>query len=256
MDLKEEGILSDFISNHWYYRSKANAVQKYLKDIEVKQILDIGAGSGFFSKQLLIRTNAEKATNVDTNYQSERDDIFASKSIQFRKQYENTNADLVLLMDVLEHVDDDLGFLKEQICKVPFGTRFLITVPSFAFLWSEHDEFLEHKRRYTLKQLEHLVLKADLKVEHGSYYFGFIFPIAVVVRFIGKLRRYVYVRRKSDLKEYSRLTNAVLSFICRLELPLLPYNRLAGLSVFCIAKKLNAGENHSTEKIKNETHKV
>jgi SAM-dependent methyltransferase len=216
-------------------------MQSYLGDILPKQILDIGAGSGFFSKQLLRRTSAENAICVDTGYQVERDEIFASKSIQFRKQYGSISADLVLLMDVLEHVDDDIGLLKEQISKVPSGTRFLITVPAFAFLWSEHDEFLEHKRRYTLGQLEGLVRETGLIIERGSYYFGFIFPFAAVVRLIGKWSRYAITGPKSDLKQHSRFINRVLSFICRLELPFLPYNRLAGLSAFCLARKRDAG---------------
>ncbi len=242
MDLKEEGILLESVWNHWYYRSKINAVQKYIGNIPTRQILDIGAGSGFFSKQLLRRTNAEKAIGIDTSYRTERDEIFASKSIQFRKWYESTNADLVLLMDVLEHVDDDIGFLKEQVSKVPSGTYFLMTAPAFTFLWSEHDEFLEHKRRYTLRQLEILVREAGLSIERGSYYFGFIFPLAAVVRLLGKWKKSADNVPKSDLKQYSRLTNAVLSFICWLELPLLPYNRLAGLSAFCLARKQDADQ--------------
>lgn len=239
MDLKEEGILLDSVSDHWYYRSKADAVKRYLGDIPTNQILDIGAGSGFFSKQLLRRTMAEKAIGVDICYQVEKDEIFASKSFQFRKRSENTNADLVLLMDVLEHVENDMSFLREQISKVPSDTRFLITVPAFTFLWSEHDEFLEHKRRYTLGQLEDLVRETGLSIERGSYYFGFIFPLAIVFRVLGKWRRSSNNGPKSDLKQYPRLINKVLSFICWLELPLLPYNRLAGLSAFCLARKLD-----------------
>ena len=68
----------------------------------------------------------------------------------------DSRADLLLYMDVLEHVDDDLGLLTAYLDQLERGGRVLITVPAFDFLWSNHDIFLEHKRRYTLKQVEAL----------------------------------------------------------------------------------------------------
>ena len=58
------------------------------------------------------------------------------------------------MMDVLEHVDNDAGLVRHYATKVPSGAHFLVTVPAFRFLWSGHDVFLEHKRRYTLAEIE------------------------------------------------------------------------------------------------------
>jgi 2-polyprenyl-3-methyl-5-hydroxy-6-metoxy-1,4-benzoquinol methylase len=152
--------------------------------------------------------------------------------VHYRRAIDSVDADLVLLMDVLEHVDDDLGLLKSYVDKVPSGSRFLMTVPAFRFLWSGHDDFLEHKRRYTLGQFEALTEKAGLTVERGAYYFGAVFPMAVASRLIPGSST-----PRSQLKKHHPLVNALLKTLCRLELPLMNLNRVAGLSVFVLARK-------------------
>lgn len=190
MDLKESDILGDSIEDHWYYRSKAKAMRRMLGTLTPATILDVGAGSGFFSKYLLSQTSAQTSWCVDTSYESEFDSHGRNedkKTIHFRQSINSVEADLVLLMDVLEHVDDDVGLLQEYMTKVPENTHFLISVPAFHFLWSGHDVFLEHKRRYTLKQLECTIEKSGLSLIQGSYYFGLVFPIPAITRTLQRL---------------------------------------------------------------------
>ena len=184
MDLKEIDILGSDIEGHWYYHSKARAMMRLLEGSTPSKILDVGAGSGFFSRHLLKHSAAEEAWCVDISYDTDFDSYEAGKAVYFRRSIGSLKADLVLLMDVLEHVDDDVGLLKNYKNKVPRNSRFLISVPAFQFLWSGHDDFLDHKRRYTLDQLEKVVRNAGLKVKHGVYYFGMIFPIAATLRLV------------------------------------------------------------------------
>ncbi|HEX4552231.1 class I SAM-dependent methyltransferase [Pseudomonas sp.] len=235
MDLKETDILGDSIGEHWYYSSKAAATRRLLGDSPVRRILDVGAGSGFFSHDLLTRTSAQEAWCVDISYLSDSDATIAGKALHYRRDIEAIDADLVLLMDVLEHVDDDLGLLRSYVDKVPSGSRFLMTVPAFQFLWSGHDDFLEHKRRYTLAQFETLSRDAGLTVQRGAYYFGAVFPIAAALRLLPSGSRAQAPR--SQLKRHHPAVNRVLKTLCHLELPLLGRNRLAGLSVFVLAHK-------------------
>ncbi|WP_323161604.1 class I SAM-dependent methyltransferase [Pseudomonas fluorescens] len=232
MDLKETDILGDSIGEHWYYCSKAAATRRMLGEAPIKRILDVGAGSGFFSHHLLMRTAAREAWCVDISYPADFSATTAGKPMHYRRAIDSVDADLVLLMDVLEHVDDDLGLLKSYVDKVPSGSRFLMTVPAFRFLWSGHDDFLEHKRRYTLGQFEALTEKAGLTVERGAYYFGAVFPMAVASRLIPGSST-----PRSQLKKHHPLVNALLKTLCRLELPLMNLNRVAGLSVFVLARK-------------------
>ncbi len=233
MDLKEEDILGGEIGRHWYDRSKAAALSRAVGRLKPRHVLDIGAGSGFFSRHLLSEAGAEKALCVDIGYARERDDQVAGKPVLYRRDIGPTDCDLVLMMDVLEHVDDDRGLVRLYADKVPRGAHFLVTVPAFQSLWSGHDVFLEHKRRYRLTEIEAAMRDAGLQVVHGAYYFGFIFPLAAAVRFAQRGEP----KPQSSLKKHGPLTNAVLAAICTLELPLFPFNRLAGLSAFVLARK-------------------
>ena len=68
MDLKEAGLLGADQGTHWYYASKARALLHCLDRKDPERILDVGAGSGFFSKFLLRRTSAKSAVCVDPGY--------------------------------------------------------------------------------------------------------------------------------------------------------------------------------------------
>jgi SAM-dependent methyltransferase len=225
MDLKEEDILGADIGRHWYYRAKAAALRRAVGDLSPRRILDVGAGSGFFSRHLLAETGAQSALCVDIGYPSERDDSVAGKPVLYRRDTGPTDCDLVLMMDVLEHVDDDRGLLRHYAAKV--------TVPAFRLLWSGHDVFLEHKRRYRLDEIEAAMREAGLQVVRGSYYFGFVFPLAAAVRLVERNT----IEPRSSLKKHGALTNGILGAVCAAELPLFPFNRLAGLSAFVLAKK-------------------
>ncbi|WP_223511395.1 class I SAM-dependent methyltransferase [Pseudomonas sp. GL-B-19] len=235
MDLKETDILGSSIDQHWYYASKAAATTRLLGSTPFKKILDVGAGSGFFTHHLLSHSSADEAWCVDISYDADSDAGTAGKPVHYRRAIDAVDADLVLLMDVLEHVDDDVGLLKAYVDKVPSGSRFLMTVPAFRFLWSGHDEFLEHKRRYTLAQLETVARDAGLTVQQGAYYFGLVFPIAATLRLLPQGAQPSPPR--SQLKRHHPLVNTLLKSLCRIELPFMNANRLAGLTVFVLAQK-------------------
>ena len=232
MDLKEEDILGSDIGRHWYYQSKAAALRRMVGALRPRRLLDVGAGSGFFSRHLLGH-GALSALCVDIGYERDRDDSEAGKPVLYRRDCDATDCDLVLMMDVLEHVDDDAGLVRHYAAKVPSGAHFLVTVPAFRFLWSGHDVFLEHKRRYTLGEIEQTMRRAGLDVVRGAYYFGVVFPLAAAVRLATRNDP----TPRSTLKKHGALTNGLLAAACAMELPLFPINRLAGLSAFVLAKK-------------------
>lgn len=237
MDLKETDILGDNISHHWYYRSKAKAMTRLLEETQPSTILDVGAGSGFFSRHLLANSSASDAWCVDISYDDDSDALENGKPVHFRRSIEQIDADLILLMDVLEHVDDDVGFLTHYANKVPRGARFLISVPAFDFLWSDHDVFLEHKRRYQLDQIEDVTRRAGLTVTRGAYYFGAVFPIAAAIRLSARNSHNSKLPARSQLSKHHPVVNSTLATLCSLELPLMRFNRVAGLTAFCLAEK-------------------
>ncbi|MSP77389.1 MAG: class I SAM-dependent methyltransferase [Rhodospirillaceae bacterium] len=233
MDLKEEDILGADIGAHWYYRSKAGALRSAVSALAPRRVLDVGAGSGFFSRHLLAGGGAQSALCVDPNYAREYDETVAGKPVLYRRDCGRTDCDLVLMMDVLEHVDDDRALIRHYADKVPGGAHFLVTVPAFQFLWSGHDVFLEHKRRYRLTEIETVLRDSGLSIVLGAYYFGFIFPLAAAVRLASRGD----TAPKSSLKKHGAVVNGLLTAACWIELPFFPINRIAGLSAFVLARK-------------------
>ena len=91
---------------------------------------------------------------VDTGYAQDREEVVAGRPLSFCRAMPATRAATVLLMDVLEHVADDCGLLHDAIAGSAPGSRVIVTVPAFGWLWSGHDVFLGHHRRYTLTGVE------------------------------------------------------------------------------------------------------
>lgn len=237
MDLKEAEILGDQIGEHWYYRAKANALKHSLRGWVPSEILDIGAGSGFFSRQLLEENGVELATCVDTGYKKDWQETHAGKPIFFKRRLKQTGADLVLLMDVLEHVDNERALLSPYVDAVPSGTRFLITVPAFNFLWSGHDVFLEHRRRYTINTLIGAMEGTGLNLISSHYYYAAVFPLAASVRLFDRIFHGNDDVPRTNLRKHNILSNRLLAALCAIERPLMRFNRLFGLSVFAMFRK-------------------
>jgi 2-polyprenyl-3-methyl-5-hydroxy-6-metoxy-1,4-benzoquinol methylase len=233
VDLKEEEILGDRVGDHWYYRSKALALQRLLEPfLPCGKVLDVGAGSGFFARELIVARASQEVTCVDPGYAEDRDEHVTGGVIRFRRTVDSSDAQLALFMDVLEHVDDDRQMLDDYRRILGPGKLVAVTVPAFQFLWSGHDVFLEHRRRYTLSSLEDVMHASGLAVVRGHYFFGAVFPVAAGVRLVGRSRGTPKVA--SSLKEYGPTANRVLTRICTGETRIQKYNRLAGLSVFAL----------------------
>ena len=236
MDVKETELLRGNAADHWYYRNKALAVERLLCDLRARVVLDVGAGSGFFSRHLIDRGLVDEAWCVDINYAQESDIVENGRNIHFRRSVSGLSADLALLMDVLEHVDDDVGLLREAASNASPDATFLISVPAFQFMWSGHDVFLEHKRRYTLRGIERVVENAGLRVRRGCYFYASIFPAAMVVRLSRNL--ITGTRRPiSDLRAYPAFVNSALNMILAAESHVAGLNRLFGLTAFCVATR-------------------
>ena len=239
MDLKEEEILGDKIHEHWYYVSKGKALREFLGDIKVPEVLDVGAGSGIFARQLLDNNFCDSAVCVDPFYSQESEELHNSKKIKFVKSQDKTTQKLILMMDVLEHVEDDVALLKSYTDTMPDDGKVLITVPAFQFMWSGHDVFLEHYRRYTIKSMEDVIAKAGLKPVKSRYFFGSLFPIIAAIRIVKNIMfKGKKIEAKSDLKVCSDSLNKTLIAIHDIERSsIFAFNKQFGLSVFCLCEK-------------------
>lgn len=237
MDLKE--ISSGVDQNtHWYYQSKKLPLLNYFKKLpdSVKyNIIDIGSGSGFFAKELL--NNFPDKINIcyliDTEYTDK--EIAESLATKFVKQNKIPNTisnSMVVLMDVLEHLEDDFQMLLE-IKKNSVGNAnyYFITVPAFQTLWSDHDEYLCHYRRYTVTTLKELLLKSKFRFDSIYYLYGTLFPVVWATRKISGL--FPSKEITSEMKPVHPLLNKILLMIGNFDANYMNKNKLAGVS--CVA---------------------
>ncbi len=239
MDLKEEALLGDGTARHWYYRAKLAALTDALAGLPPGIVLDVGAGSGFFARSLLERGAATQAVCVDPGYAADHDETVATRPLAFRRELPAAAADAVLMMDVLEHVADDGALLRSAAGRLAPGGRIVVTVPAFQWLWSGHDVFLGHYRRYTLGRLERLLRDAGLRVEFAHYLYGAVLPMVAIHR-LG--RRLATLNAgagaspaRSDMRPFSPASNALLGAACAAERPFARRNRLGGLTVLARA---------------------
>ena len=231
MDLKELSSVDPDV--HWYYQSKLSALRLAIArhGFDGGQILDVGAGSGFFSTRLSRDYPGTSVFCVDPNYMA--DQLRTEEGLVFTHRAsaeEKRSSTLFLFIDVLEHVSDDATLLSEYIDSASPGALVAITVPAFMSLWSGHDIFLEHHRRYRIHQVTRLARAKGLHVLHAQYLFGATFLPLWAMRRVTRHRR-----PATQMKPSHPLVNRALESVLTFEHQK-HWNPIAGSSVMVIAK--------------------
>jgi SAM-dependent methyltransferase len=155
--------------------------------------------------------------------------------------------DIVCALDVIEHLDDDYAAVRElwRICKP--GGLLMITVPAYQWLWSEHDDINEHRRRYTRPRLRAALGQAPVDCLKLSYINTFLAPPVMLVRLVKRLFRKPEKdpsTLKSDVYPVPKAANKILQAVFASEATWLRYGSLPfGISVLCVARKPVASEN-------------
>jgi hypothetical protein len=154
---------------------------------DAPRVLDAGAGDGWFSSQLLVHIGpSARITCWDAEY---TDSVMSElrtttpSQIEFRRERPETRFDLVLLLDVLEHVEDDRSFL-QTIVKTNLADEgfVLISVPAWQFLYSSHDTRLRHFRRYAPGECRQVILDSGLRIlRQGGLFHSLLVPRAAQV---------------------------------------------------------------------------
>jgi hypothetical protein len=179
LDLIESGVRNPI--KHWYYAHKFWFIRNSnsWNNVNLKSLVDIGAGSALFSKELLRLNLVSEIVAVDVGYEVERE---TKGGISYCRTTQYSGFTHFLLTDVLEHVEGDDDFLADIVSQADRDSAFIITVPALMSLWSGHDLYLRHFRRYTKKQLRHLVEQSGLTVISVRYTYSTVFPIAYIQR--------------------------------------------------------------------------
>lgn len=237
--IEREQLSASDAQAHWYYTSKCDLVVKHIQSLnlgdEIK-VADVGCGLGLFMTMLAERgvVRSENLLGIDPAYSE--DTLSPGSAIRISPQFpEGSLFDVILMMDVLEHVDDDVGLVRQAVDHLHPGGHLLITVPALPVLWSAHDIFLGHKRRYTLPTLRSMLERSSaVTLVFDHYFFASILPMAIPIRL---WRRILPGRSCSDMDKAPPAVNQALKIILRQEIQLAKRNKLAGLTAVAICKK-------------------
>lgn len=188
-------------SRHWWFLARRDILlgiaARYAQP--GARLLDVGCGTGFFLDRARERFNVigvdpspiALAMCAARNLPSVRNGTASDLSTVADERFE-----LVTLLDVIEHLDDDVSALRAaRAVLVPTG-RVIVTVPAFQLLWTVHDEANHHRRRYTKRTLRRALELGGFKVEHITYFNSYLFVFALVERLTKKLLR---ARRDAEL---------------------------------------------------------
>ncbi len=159
---------------------------------------------------------------------------------------EDRSFDLITMADVLEHIVDDQAAMNElhRVCAP--GGLLVVVVPAFRFLWSNRDERLQHKRRYTASELRSKAEKAGFTICKCTYIDTFLFPPLLTLVRLGLITGAKPAVRM-DVAPRLPLVDQLWLAVSRLEHALLRWLDFPfGVSVLCVAEKITnsqAGEN-------------
>jgi SAM-dependent methyltransferase len=181
-------------TTHWWYRARREILSDYLTrfgDIpEGARILEIGCGTGH-NLPMLAQFGEIDAIEIDETAAAKASERLGKKvgssPLPELEGVQPGSYDLVAVLDVVEHVEDDVAALKAIATALKPGGKILITVPAHQWMWSAHDVVNHHKRRYSKGTLTAALEKAGLKWRKLHWFNSLLFPVAVAARFAGKL---------------------------------------------------------------------
>ena len=157
-------------------------IQRYGLASTAVSVQDVGAGDGYFSASLLPALPPHShIVFFDPFYE----DAFLQQRplgpLTFTRDRPREPCDLLLLLDVIEHVPDDLAVLKEVVThQLRPGGYALLSVPAFMGLITQHDVTLGHYRRYAASELRRVLQRVPLEIVAAGGLFHSLLPWRVV----------------------------------------------------------------------------
>lgn len=177
----------ELYERHWWWRAREDAlmqvIERHLPGRRPLRLLDVGCGDGLFFDRLAAFGNVEGVepdVHLVTPSGAHAAKIhiapFDSK-LQLPGRY-----DVLLMLDVLEHLDDPQGALRCAHNLLVPGGALVITVPAFMALWTNHDVMNHHRTRYRRRTLFPLLRGADFILVESKYWYQWTVPAKLATR--------------------------------------------------------------------------
>lgn len=211
-------------------------IRRYQLNIR-RSILDLGCGSGSLVETLTRRGHwvvgvDVRSEGLSATRRSSAEALLVQADAT-HLPFRSDAFDMVILLDVLEHVDEERVLLQlHSVLKL--AGLVVISVPAFPWLWGYRDEGAGHLRRYRRRHLVRVLSNAGFEVIELRYYQFFLLPILFLTRFLGR-RRPIF----RDLEDRPlRLVNALFGLITRVEVKLGQFfSWPAGSSMVAVCRK-------------------
>jgi SAM-dependent methyltransferase len=129
--------------------------------------------------------------------------------------------DVACMLDVIEHLPDDLGAIKQAAESLKSGGLLVVTTPAFPQFWSYNDEIAHHMRRYRRKDFVRLASMSGLTLIDARYFMFFLSPLYIATRLLTRVDRMTEEQKRRLVDDQHRVPsgpiNAVLTSIFELE---------------------------------------
>lgn len=242
----EEKYTADYINiekTHWWFAARikilATLLTKIMPITNSGRLLNVGPAGGS-TTHMLKKFGYVRSLEFDEalyNHCKNNERLEVDPGSITELPYGSETFDYACAFDVIEHVQDDQRALAELARVINSKGLVFITVPAFAFLWSEHDEINHHFKRYTLSSLISVGKTAGLEPVYSTYFNFLLFPFIASIRMLTKLKR---KKGGGDFDDYkvNGLANKLLQSIFQFEEKLLfPAKMPFGVSAFVAFRK-------------------
>jgi len=188
--------LAEAEEKYWWFVARRRIVREMVRHLEApslqKTIVDVGCGTGANAAAL-----AKDYRCIGVDYSEEAIRLarlrfpgvpfFCGAVLNDFKELMEP-ASVFLLLDVLEHIEEDRMFLESLLKVARPGSHFLITVPADPRLWGEYDVRCGHYRRYEPDRLASLWKGQPVTARLLSYFCMRLYPAIWAFRAIHRFR--------------------------------------------------------------------
>jgi 2-polyprenyl-3-methyl-5-hydroxy-6-metoxy-1,4-benzoquinol methylase len=173
---------------HWWWRAREQAILDEIQRLGLPsdrslRILDVGCGDGLLFDCL---GRFGEVYGVESDHHTiapnspHRPRIFLQK---FDDTFQPVQKfDLILMLDVLEHLPDPEAALQHARSLLSPKGRLLMTVPALNALWTSHDDINHHYIRYDRRSFRRLADAAGVQLLNLRYFFHWTCPVKLLIR--------------------------------------------------------------------------
>ena len=225
---------------HFWIKRRFDVLRKLAGALDLRnlQVGEIGCGNGLVQQQLGEHFGM-KVDGFDLNEHALRNSVATDHprycyNIFDRNPKLEARYDVLVLFDVIEHIEQEKSFLEMVLFHLKEGGLLLINVPAFMAFHSRYDEVVGHQRRYDFAMLENVCSAVRLKQVSRTYWGLPMVPLLLL--------RKLWLARQTDpglvtrrgYKPPGRAANFLLALSAKLEpIP----QRILGTSLMAIYRK-------------------